>query len=178
MKKWMYVISVGSMLTIFLVFFLSESKKHAEKERQRSIEVAAKKAAEDARKQAIEAQAREDAAKRAAQRAADEAKKEAEKLAKWQAEGEKIQEATDKYNAEADRSAKLAADLEVQLSSLRTAKEIVNREAFELAKVVERGKIDRRAAEMEIQRTTEMVAQKAAQSSLTRAPAVIRPPAP
>ena len=53
MKKWMYVISVGSMLAIFLVFYLSETKKHEERERQRAVEVAAKKKAEDDRKAGI-----------------------------------------------------------------------------------------------------------------------------
>ena len=42
MKKWMYVISVGSMLAIFLVIYLAETKKHEERERQRTAEVAAK----------------------------------------------------------------------------------------------------------------------------------------
>ena len=170
MKKWMYVISVGSMLAIFLVFFLSETKKHEEKERQRAIEVAARKKADDERKAEIEAKARQDAEKRAAQRAAEEAKKEADRLAKWEAVGREIQEATEKHNADADHFAKRAAELELQLSALRTQKEQLNREAFELAKQVELGKINRRTAELEIQRITEMISRKAAASSLAHAP--------
>jgi hypothetical protein len=168
MKKWLYVISVGSMLAIFLVFYLSETKKHDERERQRAVEVAAKKKAEDERKAGIEAAARADAEKRANQRLADEAKKEADRVAKWAAEGQRIKDATDKANADADVSAKKAAQLELELSTLRTEKEKLNREAFELAKQVELGKIKRRTAELEIQRITAMISAKAAQSSLAR----------
>lgn len=169
MKKWMYVISVGSMLAIFLGFYFSETKKHDEKERQRAITVAAQKATEDARKAAIEEAARADAAKRSAQRAAEEAKKEADRIAKWEAVGLEIEEATDKHKADADRYAKKSAQLELQLGTLRAEKEKLNREAFDLAKQVELGKINRRTAELEIQRITEMISRKAAASSLAHA---------
>lgn len=175
MKKWMYVISVGSMLAIFLVFYLSETKKHAERERQHTAAAAVQQAAKDAEKRRIQDAARADAEKRAAQRAADEAKKEADKVARWEADSRTIQEATDKHNAEADKSAKKSAQLELQLTNLRAEKEKLNREAFELAKQVELGKVNRRVAELEIQRVTTIIAQKATQSSLVR-PGVSPPP--
>jgi hypothetical protein len=175
MKKWMYLISVGGMLAIFLVFYLSATKQHEERERQRAIQVAAKKAADDAHKAEIEAKAREDAEARAKARADAEAQKEADRVAKWEAEGKKIQDATDKYNAAADASAKKAAELEVQLGALRTEKEKLNREAFELAKGVELGKIARRDAELEIQRTVAIVARHADQSTMTKLPMVTPP---
>ncbi len=124
----------------------------------------------------VEAKARADAEKRAADRAAEEAKKESEKLARWEEDGRKIQEATDKFTTEADSSAKTAAELEVKLSTLRAAKEKLNREAFEFAKQVEMGKISRRSAEIEIQRTVEMIARRAAESTLSRMPAIATPP--
>ena len=176
MKKWMYVISVGSMLAIFIVFYLSATKKHEEKERQHIAAAAAQKATKDAEKKRIEDVARADAEKRRQEREAADAKKEADKVAKWEAEGRKVQEATDKFNAEADKFAKQAAALELQLTSLRAEKEKLNREAFEQAKLVELGKINRRTAELEIQRITAMIAAKAAQSSLARPPAVATPP--
>ena len=46
MKKWMYVISVGSMLAIFLVFFLSATKKRKAHDQKVAIEVAARKGRE------------------------------------------------------------------------------------------------------------------------------------
>ena len=66
--------------------------------------------------------------------------------------------------------------MELQLSALRTEKEKLNREAFDFAKQVERGKVARRTAELEIQRTTEMIARRAAQSSLARPPGAVTPP--
>jgi hypothetical protein len=50
----------------------------------------------------------------------------------------------------------------------------MNREVLEMAKRVELTKIDRRNAELEIQRMYDIVAQKVAASSLTQAP----PPPP
>ncbi len=170
MKKWMYVISVGSMLAIFLVFYTTETKKREAKEKQRAADVAAKVAAKKAEQAAIEAKARADAEKRAKDAADAAAAKEAERTAKWEAVGREIQEATNKHLADADRYAKRSAELELQLTNLRAQKEKLNREAFELAKQVELGKINRRTADLEIQRITAMIAAKAGQSSLAHAP--------
>jgi hypothetical protein len=170
MKKWMYVISVGSMLAIFLVFYVSETKKREEKEAQRQVALKNKEAAKKAEQAAIEAKARADAEKRTADAKAAAAAKEAERVAKWEAVGREIQEATNKHNADADRYAKRSAALELELTNLRAEKEKLNREAFELAKQVELGKINRRTAELEIQRITAMIAAKASQSSLAHAP--------
>ena len=178
MKKWMYVISVSTMLAIFLALYYAEANKIDLREKEAAAQAAAAKLADDAHKADIEAKARADAEKRSAERMAEEAKKEADKVAKWEAEGKKIQDATDKYNAEADASAKQAADIEVQLGALRATREKLNREAFDLAKLVEHAKIDRRTAEMEIQRTVEMISRRAADSSLTRAPMMPQPTQP
>jgi len=170
MKKWMYVISVGSMLAIFLVFYFSATKAHEEKEKQRIAMQKEAEAKKNAEKALIEAKARADAEKRQADAKAAADAKEAERIAKWEAVGRDIQEATDKHKADADRYAKRAAELELQLTDLRANKERLNREAFELAKQVELGKINRRTAELEIQRITAMIATKASQSALAHAP--------
>ncbi|HND61603.1 MAG TPA: hypothetical protein PLB90_09005 [Opitutaceae bacterium] len=175
MKKWMYVISVGTMLAVFLVMYFSEKNRVEAREVEHARKAADDQRIERERKAQIEAKARADAEKRSAERAAEEAKKEAEKLAKWEEEGRKIQESTEKFLAEADASSKKAADLEIQLSSLRANKEKLNRETFELAKQVELGKVRRRAAEMEIQRTVEMISRKAGDSALSRPPAAPAP---
>lgn len=175
MKKWMYVISVGSMLAIFLFFYLTHVKEAEIRDKARAAQVA-KQLKEDANHKAlIEAKAREDATARAAARAAEEAKKDAEKVAKWDADGQKIKDQTDKYNAEADRLSKEAAQLEIKLDTLRNDKEKSNRESFELAKRVELAKIAKRNAELETQRMTEMIARRAADSSMARLPAPVLP---
>jgi len=175
MKKWLYLISVGSMLAVFLFFYLTHLKEAEIRDPLRAEETAQQLKIEADRKADIEAKARADAEKRAADRAAEEKKKEADKLAKWEAEGQKIRDDTDGYNAKADEYSKQISNLEVELNALRTNKEKLNREAFEILKDVESAKIEKRTAELEIQRMTDMIAKRAADSSLTRPPVVVEP---
>jgi chromosome segregation ATPase len=174
MKKWMYVISVSCLLAVFLSFYLPHMKDVEAREKVRQEEVAQKLKADAAHKAEIEAKARADAEKRAAQRAAEDKKKEDERVAKWEAQGKEIQDATDKHNAEADRLSKQASELEIQLSALRAQKEKLNRDTFELAKKVELARIARQNAEIESQRMVTMIANRADSSSLTKLP----PPPP
>lgn len=176
MKKWMYVISVGGMLAIFTFFYFAFRKEAEIKEKQRHEQLVADRKAEEERKAAIETKAREDAAKRTEERAAADAKKEADKLAKWEADSKKIQEATDESNAKADAYAKQISNLEIELNTLRTNKEKLNREAFEFAKQVEAARVNKRNAELEIQRMTDMIATRASDSMLTRMPPVAAKP--
>ena len=172
MKKWMYLIFPGLMLGLFLFFYLAASKETELKEKQHIAAAAKLKADEAARKKIIEDKARLDSEKRSAARAAEEKKKEDDKIAKWVNDGKKIQDDTDKANAEANRLSKEAAVLEIQLDTLRKAKDKASREAFELVKQVELAKVARRNAEIEIQRTTEMISRRAAESSLVKPPLV------
>jgi hypothetical protein len=64
------------------------------------------------------------------------------------------------------------------LDSVRKAKDKANRESFDLAKQVELAKVAKRNAEFEVQRTTEMISRRAADSSLTRLPPPPPLPAP
>ena len=61
------------------------------------------------------------------------------------------------------------------MSALRAEKEKLNREAFELAKQVELGKVNRRTAELEIQRVTENTPPRRAKNG---APPPGHPPPP
>jgi chromosome segregation ATPase len=170
MKKWMYIIFPGIGLALFLVLYFSEVKKMEEKERAHAEEVAKAKQADDERKAKLQQEANESAAKKAKERADELAKKEADRAAKWKAEGDKIQEDTDKANAEAAAHTKKIADLESQINALRNQRDQGNREYLDLIKAVELTKVDRRNAELEIQRMTKMIADKAADSSMTRMP--------
>jgi chromosome segregation ATPase len=179
MKKWMYVISVGSMLAIFLFFYLTHMKETEILEQQKKVKFDKEQLEIAETKARNEAKAREDARTRAAARAAEEAKKEADKIAKWEAEGQKIKDQTDTYNREADRLSKDSAKLEIELDTLRNEKEKVNRATFEIAKRVESVRIDKQNAELETQRMTEMIARRASDSSLARMPApVVQPKSP
>lgn len=176
MKKWMYVISVGGMLAVFLFFYFASLKESQIKEQHRAEQVAKERKADEERKAVIEAKAREDAARHTAERAAADAKKEADKIARQKAEDQKIQDATNAHNAKADAYSKQISKLEIELNALRANKEKLNREAFEFAKQVELARISKRNAELEIQRMTDMIAKRAADSTLTRLPPVTAKP--
>jgi len=119
---------------------------------------------------ALEAKARADADERTRKREEETAKKEADRRAKWDAQGQEIADATKKYTAQAEASAKQVADLEAQLVALRKQKETSGRESFELLKKVELARIDKRNAELEIQRIHAMVAKRATESSAAQLP--------
>ena len=176
MKKWMYLVFPGAMLGIFLVFFLSHSKEAEAREKVR-LEVQAKKLAEEAaKKKAEEDRARADAEKRSAERAAEDAKKEAEKIAKQATIDREIKEATDKALAEAATSQKTIDGLEAELERLHKQKDQLSRDGFDIAKQVEAAKVAKRTAELEIQRTVDLVARRAQDSYLTRMPPPPPPP--
>jgi len=172
MKKWMYLIAPSIMLALFLVFYTSAMKETELREKTKAEQIARAKAAATEKKRVIEEKARLDAQRRATERAAEDLKKEADRIAKWQGESKKIQDDTDKAFAESGAATKEIASLEAKLVSLKKAKEQSSRESFDLLKQVERAKVERRKAEIEIQRLTEMIVRRAADSSMTRAPVV------
>jgi hypothetical protein len=170
MKKWLYFISVGGMTAIFMLFYLSDRKEAHVLEVKR-LEIAKQKQAEEAaKKKEDEASARREAEKRDQERRAEEAKKEEDRRRKWDEASKKIQDDTNGFLARADKASKESSSLEIQLDALHKAGEKANREMFDLAKRVERAQSERQAAELEIQRTTEYIARRAADSSLTRMP--------
>ena len=174
MKKWIYLVFPGAMLGLFLVIFLSHTKEANAREHAR-LEALDKKIAEDAaKKKADEARARKDAEERAAKRAEEDAQKEREKIAKQSAIDKEVKDATDKYVAEGATSQKTIDRLESELDRAHKQKDQATRESFELAKQVELAKVAKRNAELEIQRTVEMVSRRTNEGFLTRLP----PPPP
>jgi septal ring factor EnvC (AmiA/AmiB activator) len=137
--------------------------------------LAAVQAADDAHRKEIETKAQEDARKAQAERDAKErARLEKARLEKDE-QDRKITEETAKYENEASKLSKQIADLEIEITNLRNQREETNRQSFALAKQVELAKIDRRTAEMDLQRMYEMVAQKVTDSSLAKMPPVVPP---
>ena len=124
---------------------------------------AAQKAAEieTAKKAEAERQARADADKRAAERLAEEKRKEEEKAAKWAAASRQIADDTAGYVAQAALHEAEVKALEAKLATLRREKDALGQSAFDFAKEVEAARIQKRNAELEIQRLVEMVARKA-----------------
>lgn len=169
-----YIIVPVVLLGVFLFFYNGALKEMAERESAKKAEVAKVKAAEDARRAEIEKKAAEDSKKRQDQRDAEERAKEQKKVKEYEDAMRQLKDEADKYLAEADKNQKEANALELQLNELRSTKEKVNRETFDLAKQVELAKVARRTAELEIQRMVDMVAQKVGASSFAQMP----PPPP
>lgn len=174
MKKWFYVLFPAILLGVFLFYYTASKAETEAREKAAKAEMAKEKAEADQKKALAEAKAREDAEKRAADRAADEAKAAKEKEDKYNTDMARIKEDTDRSNATAATYAKQVSDLTIELDSLHKQKDTETRESFELAKKVELAEIARRNAELEIQRYTAMLVERADQSSLTKMP----PPPP
>lgn len=171
---YIYVLIPAVLFVAFLytpgVGYNSAMKELQAKNERIKSEKAAVKAAEDARRADIERKATEDAKKRQEQRDAEERAKEARKVKDYEDAMKQLRDEAAKYASEADGFQREANSLELQLNELRSLKEKSNREVFELSKQVELAKIDRRNAELEIQRMVDMVAKRVGASSFAAMP--------
>ncbi len=179
MNKY-YLIAPVALLLAFL-FTPSVGYFSAQKEINAKLDAEAKRKAEakiadDSRKAEIERKATEDARKRQAEREAEEQAKLQKKEKDYADAMTKLKDETNGYIADTDKLVKENAELEIQLGNLRNQKERTNRETFELAKQVELEKINRRNAELEIQRMVEMVGTKVGSSTIATIP--VPPPTP
>ena len=118
-------------------------------------------AAAKAEKAQAESQAREDADRRAAERLAEEQRKEDERRAKWEAAGQAIAEDTAAYTLQAGKNAIALKAQEEQLTALRAQKDQAMQAAFDFDLEIEKARIAKRTAELEIQRLVEMTARRA-----------------
>jgi hypothetical protein len=164
----LYLIVPVILLALFGGVYWQHNRTAAADAAAKAAAIAEANSAEAAKKAEAERKAREDADKRAAERLAEEEKKEADKRAKWEADGATLVAATADYTAQAAALAAQAAALEKEIAAVRADKERVSRETFEQSRAIELARIDRRNAELEIQRMTEMVARKAGETSLVK----------
>ncbi len=175
---YLYVIIPGILFLAFVltpgVGYVSAQKDMAAKEETRQAAVKAKQDAEDARRRAIEAKAAEDAKQRQLEREQKEREKADKKARDYSDAIQKLNDDIALYSGEADKLALDASNLELQLNTLRNNKEAANRAAFDLSKQVEFAKVNRRNAELEIQRMVDIVAQRLNASPLSAPP----PPPP
>jgi len=175
MKKWLYLIVPTVMLVVFTFFYFSQSKELEQQEIARKERVERERKEEEIKRAAIEEKARQDAAARAAEREVEAAQKEADRIAKWEADGREIQEATNTFNAEADRISKDISEKEIRLDSLRKQKNQLNTDVLNAAKRVELAQIAKRNAELEIQRKTELMLRRVESSPVAQVPAAQQP---
>jgi cobalamin biosynthesis Mg chelatase CobN len=173
-----YILVPVILLGLFSVVYWQHSKESAQKAVEKKMAEDKKHDEEIAKKKIAEEKAKEDADKRSKAREKEESDKEIAKQAKYQADIDTIKKDTAKYAGEAENYSKQAAGLDTDLANLRASKEKLIRESFELDKKVELAKIDRRNAELEIQRMTEMIAKRAADSAMAKMPPVVATTSP
>jgi len=171
-----YLIVPVILLAVFGFSYNSALKDMQAKEEANHAKAMEKKKAEDAHKAEVDARATADAKKHQEERDAEDRKKQEKKQADYDDAMKKLRDEANDYAAQVDKLGKEAADLEKQISDGRNEKERLNRETLELAKAVELAKINRRNAELEIQRMIDMVAKKLNDSSIAAAPPLSPPP--
>ncbi|HTQ29886.1 MAG TPA: hypothetical protein VMI53_01635 [Opitutaceae bacterium] len=165
MNKFYFILPIVLLLA-FIARYHQFSLHVAEVEHQHELELQQKQAEDQAAKEAAIKKAAADAAQREEeQRKADEQAL-ADHLAKYQASMKQMADEKAKYQAEADRYAKQVGDLDIKLDQLHDAHSKASEELFDLQKQIEQAKIDRQLADLEIQRTYDMVTQKITASNL------------
>ena len=162
-----YIIVPLMLLALFGGVYWKHVQDASEIAKAKAAAVRQAKAADEAKKAEADRRSREDSAKREAERLAAEQKKEADKRAKWEADSARIAEDTANYTAKAAETAGQVAALQQRLADLRASKKTLNEEAFGAAHDTEALAIQKRDAELEIQRMNTILIRKAAGTSLT-----------
>ena len=173
MNKYYFIVP-ACLLAGFIFFYrgaLDEMEIKANTEKAR---IAAVKAEEDAKRQEVEKRAQIDAEERQKAREKEEEAKRKKNEKSYNDAMAKLKKDSDGLDIENAKLTKEAADLEQAIINERALKDKTSREAFDLSKQVELEKINRRSAELEIQRLIEMLGTKAAASTLASMP----PPPP
>jgi len=138
-------------------------------EREEADKKAKEEAAAKAKKEAEEKASRE-AKDRADEKRRQEDKKRDDRRREQEAADNELRTKTEEAESRAAALSKQRADLEIQLVELRRSREAEQRKAFDLRVDVERAKIDRRNAELEIQLNTEKIASRVDASSMVQMP--------
>lgn len=174
-----YLIIPCVLLAVFLIFERSFQRERIAAEAIRATQVAAAKAAEETRLAELRRKTAEDTRLRVAQREKEERDRAEKKRREAEAALHVVETEADAHAAEAARLARETDALDRQLAELRTQKQRAQATAFALVRHVEERRIDRRNADLEIQRTTKMVAARLLESPWANpAPATPAPVVP
>lgn len=174
MKKWFYVLFPTILLGVFLIYYLASVKETAAREEAHRVEMAKEKADADAKKAIAEKTAMDDAERRNIERANAEAKAAKDKEDKYNTEMARIRADTAKSTASAEMYSKQVSESTIELDTLHKQKDQLTREAFEMEKKIELQEVARHNADLELQRFTRMIADRADTSLMTKMP----PPPP
>jgi hypothetical protein len=176
---YLYLILPAILLVVFLFtpgfgYFAAQEKLEA-RELASEQESERLKAEEEAKRADIQKRAEEDALERQREREEQDRLKEEKKRKDYEDGIARLKEDIATYSADSDTFTKELNALQLQLSKLRDKKEVEDRQTLELAKQVELAKIERRTAELEIQRMVTMVSKTLTSSPLLKP---TPPPAP
>jgi chromosome segregation ATPase len=169
-----YLVVPAILLVGFFPLYRAASAKMTAAEEAKHEQAAIAAKSEEARRRELDLKAEADARTRQEERDAQERERDAKKKADYADAMRRLTEERETYAAEAAKFTAEVATLEKQLADLRAQKDAAAREAFELVRQVELPKIERRNAELEVQRTYAMVASRVAASSLANPPAAAR----
>jgi len=170
-----YVIFPAVLLIAFGLYYTQIAKPDmAEHDRIEAKKVADQQATDEARRKEIEAKAQADAQAQQRQREERDRQKQEKAQRDREEQDRSIAQETAKFVSLAASLSKQIADMEKSIADLRNKRETLTTEVFDAAAKVELAKIERRNAELEIQRMYDMVAQKVGDSFLTKLP----PPPP
>ncbi|WP_404423290.1 hypothetical protein [Nibricoccus sp. IMCC34717] len=168
MKRfYLFIIPIVGLI-IFSVFYVQHLDVVEQKEKDKKAAEAKVAAEEAAKKAEAQKKAQEDAARRQKERDAEEAKKAAEKEQKHKDAIAAVENQIKEYRDEYNKYLNLTKENEQKLARLRDEREALRRENYDLTKQVSLAQIERRNAELEIQRFAAMVTAKAEQSLMPK----------
>ena len=156
-----YLIIPFIMFAALTGIYWQQTQQAEKLARDKAAIVSQAKAVEEAKKADDKCHAREDAEKRVAAQLVQEQKKDAEKRAKWEADTARIADDTASYLKQTEESGREVAALELKLNDLRLTKAKLAMEHFEFLHDIELAHIEKRKAELEIQRLTKILTQAA-----------------
>ncbi|MES2693771.1 MAG: hypothetical protein V4773_09885 [Verrucomicrobiota bacterium] len=154
----LYIIAPCVLLLGFSAFERVAHRQHDARIERRAAERLAGESAAAERHAALKAQAEIEARERTLARQEQERAREAARLREHEATVAGVDGHTAAHRAEISQLARELDQLHTQLTALRVEKDSVETAVFDLARNVEQKRIDRRVVEIEIQRTTKMVA--------------------
>ncbi len=156
----LYLIAPLLLTFAFSGLYTLHTKEADAKAEKARIEAARVVSETEAKKLAAEKQAKDDSDRRTAERIAEEKRKEEEKRNKWEAAGKAIADDTTAYQAQAVKNEAEIKTLEAKLAAFRAEKDKATQAAFDFEIEIEKARVAKRTAELEIQRLVEMVARK------------------
>ena len=153
-----YLLVPGALLLAFGTYHHFEGATRERAEQVRAAQIAADKAADEARKLELKDQVEERNRQLAKERASEERARLEKKNRDFETALAQLATDTATHTTEIERLAHEAEAAEARIAALRAETEKAERAAFDLAKLVEERRIERRNAELEIQRAVKMVA--------------------